>query len=586
MKTTLRSKIGLSSLRARISIPILVMLTFFLGSYAYVQYTTTTVSDAAEEETAQLMELAREIGRINIYVRNAVLAEDDTYIREAAESSRRVFEILDWLGERYPQETVGFEEMYRPFYIDLILMSSLYKEGRSDDALEALVDLNAQFENIAWMEAAFAFQIDEAQARARERIGTVILVIAAIGALIAAFLVLYLVPHQIVRPVKRVVSQLARMAEGDADLTQQLPIVSRDEIGVLSANFNRFLASLEAVVSTIRGSVNELDGVGADLSAMMEQTSSSVRQMSASIKSIDDQIGRQTASVSETSATVEQISRSIHSLDRSIEGQAEVVGESSASIEQMVANIGSVTQNLQTNSENFAKLLTATGEGKTKLAGALSLIQDIAGRSDSLLAANSVIRKVATETNLLAMNAAIEAAHAGEFGRGFAVVAEEIRSLAENAAKQSASISRELKEVKQAIDAVVVASKEVDHAFQNVSGSVSDAHGLQEEMRDAMEEQRTGTTQVLQALSAIRDQTTEVRGGSAEIKTASSAVLEQIRLLKDTSDALRQSMDEIATGTGQIDSAVTDVNEKSLANRENINRVLEQVDRFTIHASG
>lgn len=574
---------GFRSLGARVSIPIVLMLVFFIGSYAYISRASDQLLARANEEKSQLLELAREIGRISIYVRNGVLTGDDMYNREANESSQRVSELLSWLGERYPEEVQGFQELYTPFFDSLVRMSTLYGEERIAEAEESLVEANAQFENLAWMEAALAFQIDEAQNTERQRIGGVILAIAVLGVVIAAFLVLYLVPHQIVRPVKRVVGELGRMAEGDADLTQQLPIVSRDEIGVLSTNFNRFLASLERVVSTIRGSVNELDDVGHDLSSMMEQTSTAVREMSASIQSIDAQIARQTASVTETSATVEQISSSIHSLDRSIEGQAEVVGESSASIEQMVANIGSVTQNLQTNSENFATLLTATDEGKTKLAGALSLIQDIAGRSDSLLAANSVIRKVSTETNLLAMNAAIEAAHAGEFGRGFAVVAEEIRSLAENAAKQSASISRELKEVKQAIDSVVVASKEVDYAFQNVSASVSDAHGLQEEMRDAMEEQRTGTTQVLEALGAIRDQTSEVRGGSAEIKTASSAVLEQIRLLKDTAEILRQSMDEIATGTQQIDSSVNAVNEKSVVNRENIDRVLEQVNRFKLH---
>jgi methyl-accepting chemotaxis protein len=575
---------GLRSLGARVSIPIVLMLVFFFGSYAYIFRASDQLLERANEEKGQLLELAREIGRINIYVRNGVLTGDDSYNREAINSSQRVAELLSWLGERYPEEVQGFDELYEPFFESLVRMSTLYGQDRIGEAEESLAEANSHFENLAWVEAALAFQIDEAQTLERQRIGSVILVIAIVGVAVAAFLLLYLIPFQVVRPIKRVVGELARMAEGDADLTQELPVISRDEIGVLSTNFNRFLASLEAVVSTIRSSVNELDGVGSELSVMMEQTSSAVREMSASIQSIDDQIARQTDSVSETSATVEQISSSIHSLDRSIEGQAEVVGESSASIEQMVANISSVTQNLQTNSENFTKLLSATEEGKTKLAGALSLIQDIAGRSDSLLAANSVIRKVSTETNLLAMNAAIEAAHAGEFGRGFAVVAEEIRSLAENAAKQSASISRELKEVKQAIDSVVVASKEVDHAFQNVSVSVSDAHGLQEEMRDAMEEQRTGTTQVLEALEAIRDQTTEVRGGSSEIKTASSAVLEQIRLLKDTSDALRQSMDEIATGTGQIDSSINAVNEKSAVNRENINRVLEQVNRFKLHA--
>ena len=575
---------GLRSLGARVSIPIVLMLVFFFGSYAYIFRASDQLLERANEEKGQLLELAREIGRINIYVRNGVLTGDDSYNREAINSSQRVAELLSWLGERYPEEVQGFDELYEPFFESLVRMSTLYGQDRIGEAEESLAEANSHFENLAWVEAALAFQIDEAQTLERQRIGSVILVIAIVGVAVAAFLLLYLIPFQVVRPIKRVVGELARMAEGDADLTQELPVISRDEIGVLSTNFNRFLASLEAVVSTIRSSVNELDGVGSELSVMMEQTSSAVREMSASIQSIDDQIARQTDSVSETSATVEQISSSIHSLDRSIEGQAEVVGESSASIEQMVANISSVTQNLQTNSENFTKLLSATEEGKTKLAGALSLIQDIAGRSDSLLAANSVIRKVSTETNLLAMNAAIEAAHAVEFGRGFAVVAEEIRSLAENAAKQSASISRELKEVKQAIDSVVVASKEVDHAFQNVSVSVSDAHGLQEEMRDAMEEQRTGTTQVLEALEAIRDQTTEVRGGSSEIKTASSAVLEQIRLLKDTSDALRQSMDEIATGTGQIDSSINAVNEKSAVNRENINRVLEQVNRFKLHA--
>jgi methyl-accepting chemotaxis protein len=390
----------------------------------------------------------------------------------------------------------------------------------------------------------------------------------------------FFLARSISMPLKRMVLVLNDIGEGD--LTRQLEAHSKDEIGDMTASFNTTLNKIRNLIAMIREKAQSLSKTGTDLSTNMSATAAAINEITANIQSLKTQVNNQSAGVDESGKAMEKISAGIGNLDAQIEQQAESVARSSSAIEEMLANVQSVTHTLVKNTGNVRELAEASGIGRAGLEEVAADIQEIARESEGLLEINAVMENIASQTNLLSMNAAIEAAHAGEAGKGFAVVADEIRKLAESSGEQSKTISGVLKKIKGSIDKITRSTNEVLNKFEAIDTGVKIVSDQEENIRNAMEEQGQGSKQILDAVSQLNEITGGVKGSSQEMNMVSQEVIATSQTLEAITQEITNGMNEMAAGADQINAAVNQVNEISDRNKSDIDELIHEVHKFRI----
>ena len=400
--------------------------------------------------------------------------------------------------------------------------------------------------------------------------------------LLIALVIVYLVARAMVKPIQTAVTALQNIAQGEGDLTVRLPVTGNDEITDMAEYFNQTIEKIGASIRQVGVNSTTMEEIGDELASNMTETASAVNQISANIDGVKQQAMTQAASVTETAATVEEIVRTIKQLNNSIETQAASVAQSSSSVEEMVANIASIGQTLGQTDEVIKSLTTATGDGKATLVTSNAVTQKIAEESGSLMEASSVIQHIASQTNLLAMNAAIEAAHAGEAGKGFAVVADEIRKLAEESSMQGKTITTTLKTLSGEIETLSASSKTVEAKFNAIFTLAEQVKEMSARLTEAMREQENGSKEVLTAIKSINTVTVEVQAGSEEMLKGGEGVAKEMQKLDGLTRVITDSMNEMASGAVQINNAVQEVSEITQRNKQSIENLAEEVGKFKV----
>jgi len=407
-------------------------------------------------------------------------------------------------------------------------------------------------------------------------------IVFAVILLVLAAVITLLVANNIVKPIIGVTNTLKDISEGEGDLTRSVAVSSKDEVGSLAQYFNKTLEKIKGLVLLIKKQSGTLSEIGSDLSSNMTQTAAAVNEITANIQSIKGRVINQSASVTETNATMEQVIANINKLNGLVENQADTIQKRSAFIQVMVNNINSVNQTLHKNMENVQTLKEASEIGRNGLQEVAADIQEISRESEGLLEINSVMENIASQTNLLSMNAAIEAAHAGEAGKGFAVVADEIRKLAESSSEQSKTIGTVLKKIAESIKKITGATDNVLKRFEAIDSSVKTVAEQEEVIRHAMEEQSDGSHQLLQGTSNLNGITQQVKAGSEEMLNGSQEVIHESHNLEKVTQEITGGMNEMASGAEQMNVAVHNVNEISGKNRDAINTLMKEVSRFKV----
>jgi len=384
----------------------------------------------------------------------------------------------------------------------------------------------------------------------------------------------------VIRPILKTSEVFSFLGRGD--FTREMKVRSANEIGRMAIDFNATLGNVRKLILTIKNNAASLSDVGDNLSVNMSETASAVHEISANIEGIKKQMLTHSSSVVAVGASLQTMMRTIEKLDNQAGAQTSIVSSSSAEIEQMIFDIRSVAGVVEKNLDMLEELDKATEVGKKIISETVDLSKSVDSSSEVLLDTTAVIQNIAAQTNLLAMNAAIEAAHAGEAGKGFAVVAGEIRNLAEESNAQGKNITVILKELKSKIEQVSEFALSIERQFDSIFELVEKTKNQEQGIMSAMRKQNAGSEQIIKAMGEIGAMANLVQTDSHQMLKGSNLVAEEMKRLGAMSDHIASNMNEMASGVVQIDQAVQEVSGISQKNKQSVEELVGEVGKFKI----
>lgn len=463
---------------------------------------------------------------------------------------------------------------------------SLSKQMRKDEALQIVRGhdkevgdrLSNSLEELIsvvdshWNSVVLAAKADEVAARNTVfAIGIVAMVLSLVTALLIA--------KAISDPIHRLVSVAQKAAQGD--LTEEIQAQSTDEIGVLTKAFGDMMTHLRALTGEITDSAQQVASTSEQLSANAEESAKAVQQISETIQQVAAGAQEQSRSAANSASSVEQLAQAIAQVAKGAEAQMEsvrvasgIMGKTGESLNEVLGMLEKAGAAASENAGSAAKgsasvenVVASMERIRVSTDDVVERINELDGHSREIGRILEVIDDIAEQTNLLALNAAIEAARAGEHGRGFAVVADEVRKLAERSSRETKAIADLIERIKQATQRVVAAINAVSKEVE-AGGAVAQGAG------DALKEIYEGAGRIVKLVSDLTASSNSLKEAALDADKAISEIVS----VADENTAAAEEMAANAEEVRKSISNVAVVSEESAAAAEEVSASTEEVN--------
>jgi methyl-accepting chemotaxis protein len=350
-------------------------------------------------------------------------------------------------------------------------------------------------------------QLDE-----RRTTDTSLSVVLALIAILVGIALMWLTARGVTRPILEVASMLKNIASGEGDLTRRLEYARPDELGELAGWFNRFLDKLQPIIADVKRSVQDARSTADQSAAIASQTSAGMQQ--------------QFREVDQVATASQEMSATAHDVANNAAQAADAARGADAAAREGLAMIDRTTLSI----EQLA----------SELSSAMSEVEALAGSSEQIGSVLEVIRAIAEQTNLLALNAAIEAARAGEAGRGFAVVADEVRNLAKRTQDS-------VEEIRQVIE-------NLQSGTRDVVGSMHSSHKQAQNSVELVEQAVTSLRRIGDAVTVINDMNLQIASAAEEQSAVAEEVNRNVASIRDVTEALSGQAEESAQVSQTLNS--------------------------------